>query len=110
MVAVKLWSAKLVNLRLQIMCDNLASVTVINSGKTKDATMLSLLREIAFISAKANCQIKAVHVLGKNNRVSDLLSRAPMDSRSKSQLSSVIDKSWKQILIPDHMFCLSNNW
>jgi hypothetical protein len=110
MVAVKVWSSKLTNRRIQINCDNQASVMVINSGRTKNKVMLAILREIAFNTAKSNCQIKAVHIQGVNNRFSDLLSRAPRDNKANNQLQHFLDESYCNIHIYPEVFQMSNDW
>jgi hypothetical protein len=109
-IAIKVWSDNLVEKRVQVLCDNMTSVTVINSGKCKDKMLLALLREIAYLCAHLNCQIKAIHIAGDLNRTSDVLSRAPIDDRSKQKMCSIIDNSWTEVKVQNNMFSLSNNW
>jgi hypothetical protein len=45
-VAVKIWGKKLKGKKLFIFCDNEDSVTVVNSGSTKDSFMQNCLREL----------------------------------------------------------------
>ena len=52
---------------------------MLNSGRTRDAKMLEIIREIAYLSVCGNFQIKAVHLHGRENRISDKLSRTLVD-------------------------------
>jgi len=64
LIACRSWARKLSSLRIQVYCDNLSSVSVIISGKTKDSFMLKVLREILFIGSTHEFQIRAVHLAG----------------------------------------------
>lgn len=74
-LALKLWGQHFKGLKILIFCDNLPSVQALNSGKTKDPFMLQCLREIVFLCAKFQCEIKSVHLPGVENRLADYLSR-----------------------------------
>ena len=92
-VALKLWAPGLVGKRIKVFCDNTATVTVLNSGKCKDADMLSLLREVSFVCAVNSCLVRAVHLPGTQNRLADDLSRwsslgAPARCLVEKQLST----------------------
>ena len=50
-------------------------VQVLNSGKTRDALLGKLLRNIWLVSATNEFELRAVHLPGVENRVADLLSR-----------------------------------
>ena len=52
-------------------------MAVINSGKTKDRTLAVIARNIKFSAALANVDLHTVHIhiMGRNNVVTDLLSR-----------------------------------
>jgi hypothetical protein len=110
LIGLKLWSENLYNTRTQIWCDNLVSVTVLNSGRTKDPILLTLLREIAFIAAKYNFQIRSHHIRGSDNRLSDLLSRAPVDHKARSKLDLMLNNDWEEIMVPEQLFNLDGNW
>ena len=60
-VAIKLWAAELEGKRLLIQCDNSSTVALLNSGKSKDALMLTWLRELLFHAARFQIQVNAVH-------------------------------------------------
>ena len=75
LVAVRLWGSAWKGLRLTVFCDNEAVVQVLNSGKTRDALLGKLLRNIWLVSATNEFELRAVHLPGVENRVADLLSR-----------------------------------
>ena len=75
LLAVRIWGSYLQGLKVRIYCDNEASVSVINSGRTKDAFMGSCIRELWLEVAKYGFELRAVHLPGEENRVPDWLSR-----------------------------------
>jgi hypothetical protein len=74
-VALKVWGYKLRGKRMLVKCDNQTSVAVVNSGRAKDKFLQDCLRELAYISAIGEFEIRAVHIPGVQNRIPDLLSR-----------------------------------
>jgi len=104
LVAFRLWSSNVINKRIKIYCDNESSVCLLNSGKGRDPIMLAIVREISNICTEANCQIRAVHLKGVNNRRADLFSRAPADP--SISLSEFDD--WQRLQVEDSMFSVSN--
>ena len=74
-VALKLWGKYFVGKRIVINCDNLVSVRVLNTGATRNTFLQSFLREICFIAAMDQFELKALHIDGCSNRIPDLLSR-----------------------------------
>ena len=67
----KIWSKK----HVLVKCDNQAVVTVLTSGKTRDAFLAACARNIWLALGQNDTDASYVHVLGKNNQVADLLSR-----------------------------------
>jgi len=84
-VAISVWSAKLKGLKVTVLCDNSATVWVINTGKTRDKTMQALLRELCFVCATNNFEIFARHIPGVENRVPDMLSRWSISRELRNQ-------------------------
>jgi hypothetical protein len=108
LVAAKIWKDKFRDARVQIYCDNLVTVTVINSGKTKDSKMLELLRELAFVNISNNSQIRAIHIPGLLNRVPDRLSRLHCDKKLK--LKDIVGEDWEEIVVEESDFRVTNDW
>ena len=67
----KAWNSK----KVLIKCDNQAVVNVLRSGWAKDPFLGACARNIWYVAALADFDVQYVHVLGKNNRAVDLLSR-----------------------------------
>ena len=74
-ICLKTWGNMCRNQRIVIYCDNLTSITVLNSGRTHDIFLQKCLREITYLCAILECEIKGVHIDGVNNRIPDLLRR-----------------------------------
>ena len=75
MVALKLWGKLFRRKRISILCDNIASVMVLNRGITRDKFQAQCLRVITFITAVGEFQVRAQHIPGMDNRIPDILSR-----------------------------------
>lgn len=69
-----LWACK----KLLFHCDNLATVEIINKGRSKVNSIMKLMRKLTFHAASHNFVIHAVHIEGKRNTVADSLSRWQM--------------------------------
>jgi len=108
LVGLRLWCASFQNQRIQVLCDNQASVTVINSGRTKDKTMLRIIREMAYIAVQYNFQIRAVHLAGIRNRRADILSRAHLNPGMEAR--ELVDSSWNKCELTDSIFELRESW
>ena len=86
----------------------MASVTTLNSGRTRDPFMLKILREIAFLCARENTQIRGVHLLGVNNRLADHLSRSHL--HSTENIAAMVPHDWQEVIVDDSMFCFDDYW
>ena len=60
---------------VECYCDNAAVVAVVNSGRSRDNTMMHLLRCLFFMAARFHVRVKAVHIPGALNTAADALSR-----------------------------------
>ena len=74
-MAVKVWGKDLSGLCIVIACDNEPASIAINSGKSKDNFMQQCLRELWFIAAVQEFEIRAAHIPGRENFVADWLSQ-----------------------------------
>ena len=84
-VALKRWGHLWRGLRLTAGCDNAVAVTALNSGRCQNAFLNSCLREICFLAATHELEIRAVHLPGVLNSEADVLSRWNVPSRAKEQ-------------------------
>jgi hypothetical protein len=110
LISLRLWCPSLSRKRIQVFCDNEATVTVINSGRCKDKFMLSVLREIVFLCSKNNCWIRAVHIAGVENRLADRLSRAHKMSLDQATLLERDLCDWSRAEVSDELFVCRNEW
>ena len=76
-----------------VHCDNQAVVSVLSTGKTRDALLAAIARNIFIETARLNISLKTIHILGKNNLVADLLSRW-QDSQIQVLLQYIPDPIW----------------
>ena len=60
---------------MECRCDNMAVVSVVNSGRAKDEVLMHLLRCLFFVAAHLHIHIRASHVPGVTNVAADALSR-----------------------------------
>ena len=75
LLAVAVWGREWKGRLVTCHCDNMAVVSVVNSGYSKDSTVMHLLRCLFFMAAHFDTCIKAVHVPGVINVAADALSR-----------------------------------
>ena len=66
-VALKSWGHLWHGLRLTFRCDNEVAVTALNSGRCRNAFINSCLREVCFLAATHEFEIRAVHLPGVLN-------------------------------------------
>ena len=76
MAAIKHWFMDLSNLKIKIFVDNQACVELLNYGITRSEFLASCLREIQFVLAKYNIELKAQYIPSKENHLADMCSRA----------------------------------
>ena len=110
LVALRLWCPRFRGRKIKIFCDNEASVVVLNSGRCRDGIMLSLLREIAYLCAVNECQVRAVHLAGVDNRLADKLSRRHMLSNIDLKSLDTELKGWIEKDVEDSLFVCNKVW
>jgi len=109
-IGLRLWAPSFKGKKLKFLCDNEATVSVVNSGRCKDAVMLSLLREIAFVCATNDCLVKAIHLPGVDNRLADALSRKDsLGSEALLELETSVT-GWKNLTVDDSWLTCRSNW
>ncbi len=111
LAAVKLWARELAGRHLTIICDNQVTVEVLNRGRARNVILLSYLREIAFLCAIHEFELRAVHIAGVDNRMPDLLSRWHLDPKyERLFLEQVGDQPFEECTCPDKNFKVTTNW
>ena len=75
LLAIRAWAPKWSGKAVLIHCDNMAVVSVLNTGKTQDMLLAAIARNIHMETAKNDINTRLIHILGKNNTIADSLSR-----------------------------------
>lgn len=111
LICIKLWRKAFKGKRIKIFCDNMSVCCVINTGKTKCEFLQNCLRELAFLTAISECEVRAVHLDSQANRISDHLSRWSMAEFHKNQFFRLTSHYplTEYIVTPD-LFHFINNW
>ena len=92
------WSRK----RILFHCDNLATVNIINKGRSQSPNIMKLMRKLTLCAAKNNFIIHARHIEGKKNVNSDLLSRFQI--QKFKQLNPMADVLPTLVPVIDQLF------
>ena len=98
-LALHIWGPILQNKCITINCDNIAVVYIINASSSKDKTIMILVRKFVFICMYYNILVRARHLAGVSNEISDMLSRDQVQKaldkdRSLEQLPVKIPAQW----------------
>ncbi|CAC5386532.1 unnamed protein product [Mytilus coruscus] len=102
-VCLKLCGQKGRNICIQ--CDNMVSIQVINQGKSRSRFLQACLREICFICAIKECELRAIHIDGIDNRLPDMLSRWRLSDIYPIQFySSIEDRNVQHINVDSNFF------
>lgn len=108
-VCLKLWGSK--GKRIAVYCDNLVSVQVINQGKSRSCFLQACLREICFLCAILECEIRAVHISGVENRIPDLLSRWNIAESYQSEFLSLTSHlKLFETFADENLFRFQHDW
>ena len=100
---------------IQVLSDNTTAVTAINNNSSKVRESAHLLRCLAFLSARFQCQITAKHLPESHNNISDAISRnqlsqlrilSPQANPTQTELSEEVI----QLLIVERLDCTSQHW
>ena len=111
-ICAKIWGPKWKGKEVIFNCDNLTSVTVLNSGRSRDPFLQQCLREICFLAAKCEFLIKGNHIAGIENRIPDSLSRWHLNDSFKYMFEDLVS-SWKdkkEINVSDNLFNFTHDW
>ena len=109
-IGVRLWGNKVRGVRYAVNCDNEAVVHVVNKGASKDPILLDWLRELAFECAVMDCQVEARFILGRTNRIPDILSRWTINKSYRQQFQEIRQPHWQEEEVTDEWFKQMHNW
>ena len=110
-VAAKVWGKKWRGMRIVIRCDNETSVTVMNTGRAYNSFLLECLRELEFVAAKWEFEMKAVHIPGVENRIRDALSRWELGEEYRLRFREVTERlGTEEIYVYPGLFKFMHDW
>ena len=90
-VALKIWAPCRANKSIQIMCDNMAMVEVLSSGRARDSIMATCARNVWLLAAMFNVNIIVSHIRGWDNSIADLLSRWHLTVHNIQELHNLVE-------------------
>ena len=74
-IAASLWGHRWSSKRVEFCSNNMAVVSVLRSGTTKDPNMKVLFHHLSLVAAQHSFAFTAYHTLGRDNSITDALSR-----------------------------------
>ena len=77
-IACFLWGEQWNKKRILFHCDNMATVQILNKGRSKTSIINKLMKMLTWLAAKYNFTVHAEHVPGKLNGIADAISRFQM--------------------------------
>lgn len=110
-VCLKLWGIHFKGKKIQMYCDNQSVCQVINSGKAKCEMLQECLREIAFLAAVNEFQVRMVHLSSETNRISDNLSRWDLDASHRLRFFELVNAyNLTEYEVSDTHFNFNHTW
>ena len=110
-----MWGPYWKHKKIQVLCDNMAVVLVLNSLSTKDTSMLHFMRCLHFFCAHFDVKLRATHIPGVLNDIADVISRNHMQIFRRLRPSALLNPTpipsplW-QMLVPQTPDWLSPTW
>ena len=105
--AVQLWVCSIANKRIKLFCDNQSCVELLNGGSGRDRQMLNLARQIWFVCAMSNVQLRVTYIPSNDNRLSDFLSRWNLSEQYPRQFHKEIkqyNSEFSEKVVSNRMF------
>ena len=105
LLAARLWGSQWRGLRLLVYCDNAAVVSSLNSGRVQDSILAACLRELWFLAASHEFELRAVHLSSSANRLADLLSRWHLNPKFQDEFhAKTAGLSMQDVTVPSSYF------
>ena len=110
-IGIRAWHDQFKGLIITVKSDNEAVATIINTGRSHDLRLQTLLRELNWWLALKDIKIRSVHISGKRNRVPDLLSRWGEGAEVHRQFAELIcGRDMVRKVINFDWFNLQHQW
>ena len=78
LVAATAWGPHWTSKRLLVHCDNRAVVDIWRVGTSKQPSLMTVVRALFFVAARANFTVLLQHILGVDNAIANALSRSQL--------------------------------
>ena len=105
LIAVKVWKHRFTGHHVRVNCDNMDSVYILNTGRSRDKFLLKCAREIWLLAARHDFNISAVHVSSQANAHADALSRVVANSRHLDRFANMRDsEQYTRVDVDPYMF------
>ena len=108
-IALRMWGHLWRHSSIEILCDNLAVVQVMNTHKTRDPFLSICDRNVWLLVAANDISLQVHHVRGKDNAEADLLSRLHSGATVDPVLLAHLSRSCIWDKVPINMFHLDFN-
>ncbi len=102
LAALRLWSHQLAHSHVRLKCDNAAAVSVLQSGRGLDPTLLAIAREVWLLQARHQFTISVNHCPGRLMVAPDALSRRHLRASPVANITEL--QGATEISIHQHMF------
>lgn len=114
-LAAATWGKQWSNKSVRFQSDNAVVLALLNSGSSKEETLMHLMRCLCFIMAKFNFIVSANHIAGVNNHLADALSRNNhtqflLDYPQAARHPSAIHPALLDLLLTSKPDWLSQHW
>ena len=110
-LCLRLWASYFKGKRIVVFCDNKVVCQVINSGKASCEVLQNSLREICFIAAFHEFEIRAEFLEGSSNRLADILSRWHLNVNSEAKSQELTGGlQLQENYIEESFFQFVNDW
>ena len=110
-VALKVWGKFLAGKKVTMLCDHLSSVVGVQTGRARDPFLQACLRELVFLQARWECQIRMQHIRREDNRLLDLLSRWDLVPKHREEFRLRTEgQKIQETYVYEGLFEFSHNW
>ena len=110
-ICLKLWIKNFKGQRIVVFCDCYNVCQMINSGKSRSEILQDVLKEICYLAACNECELRAQHLASKENRISDILSRWHLDNLNMSRFKDLTEGyNLQEFKVSEDMFNFVNIW
>ena len=110
-ICLKLWGRYFRGKRIIVFSDSNSACLVVNNGKAKCPVLQECLREICYIAAIYEFEIRLQHLDSQSNRIADHLSRFHLGEWHRQKFLELTEEfDLTEELVDDSFFHFVNTW